>query len=128
MTYLVKRPVAFRVPRTDPATAGETLSVTEWRLFNDEEAAYTEAAQLGTDYQALYARDGAAIVAEWETIETAPQGDDDFFLVCGLYDERRPFVMRGTILKMARLGNTPSHLSMHYLTHWMPLPTPPLRT
>jgi hypothetical protein len=55
-----KRPVAFRVPRTDPETAGETLSKTEWRLFIDEEAAREAAYALGTDYQGLYVRDGRA--------------------------------------------------------------------
>lgn len=124
MTYLVKRPVAFRVPRTDPATAGQTLSSTEWRLFNDEEAAYTEASQLGTDYQALFVRDGTAIVAEWEPITSAPT--DGSFLVCAIGDDRGPFVVSGQILAMARKSDTPSHLGLSYLTHWMPLPDPPV--
>jgi hypothetical protein len=62
----------------------------------------------------------------WRPIETAPRGDDDFFLVCGVDDPRSPFVVRGQILWSARKPNTPSHLHLHYLTHWMPLPAPPL--
>ena len=125
MTYFIKRPVAFRVPRTDPGTAGETLSTTEWRLFNDEEAAYTEAAQLGTNYQAMFVRDGTAIIAEWETIGSAPT--DGSFLVCAIGDDRGPFVVSAQIFWMARKENTPSHLGLGYVTHWMPLPAPPTR-
>jgi hypothetical protein len=55
---LIKRPVAFRVPRADPVTGGQTISATEWRLFNDEAEA------IDVDYQALFVRDGTAIVAE----------------------------------------------------------------
>jgi len=125
-SILCKRPVAFRVQRANDD--GTTLSKTEWRYFSDHNEAATEADALMADCQALYVRDGTAIVAKWETLETAPQGDDDFFLVCGIDDERSPFVMRGTILVMARKGHTPSHLSLHCLTHWMPLPAPPQRT
>src|SRR5688572_32229032 len=50
------------------------------------------------------------------SIGTAPQGDDDFFLVCGAGDDRSPFVVRGSILKTARKSNTPSHLHLHWLT------------
>jgi hypothetical protein len=57
-----KRPVAFRVPRLDPATGGQTISKTEWRLFTSEEAANEAATALGLDYQGLYVRDGS----EWE--------------------------------------------------------------
>ena len=62
---------------------------------------------------------------EWQPIETAPTGEDDFFLVCGVGDERSPLVIRGTILETARRPNTPSHLHLHWLTHWMPLPPKP---
>lgn len=62
---------------------------------------------------------------QWRTIDSAPQGDDDFFLVCGTGDERSPFVVRGSILKNARRADTPSHLHLHWLTHWLPLPSPP---
>lgn len=68
---------------------------------------------------------------EWKSIETAPTGDDDFYLVWGARDGKResPFVVRGSILKSARLPNTPGHLHLHYLTHWMPLPElPPKQT
>mgnify|MGYP001562938001 CR=1 FL=1 len=64
-------------------------------------------------------------MSEWQPIETAPQGDDDFFLVCGVGDDRSPFVVRGSILKSAREPRTPSHLHLHWLTHWMPLPALP---
>jgi hypothetical protein len=127
MTYLVKRPVAFRVPRTDPATAGETLSNTEWRLFNNEKMADEESEALGgVGYQGLYARDGSAIVAEWEPIGSAPT--DGSFLVCALGDDREPFVVNAKILWNALKENTPSHLGLSYLTHWMPLPAPPTVT
>lgn len=61
---LQKRPVAFRVPRTDPATAGETISATEYRLFVDEKEANDAAQAIGTDYQGLYVRDGTSFRAE----------------------------------------------------------------
>jgi hypothetical protein len=63
---------------------------------------------------------------DWQTIETAPTGDDDFFLVCGAHDLRSPFVVRGSIFKTARLHPVEHHLSMAWLTHWMPLPAKPL--
>lgn len=126
MTYLVKRPVAFRVPRTDPSVAGEMYG-TEWRLFQDEEAASEEANALGVEYQGLYARDGAAIVGEWEPIETAPKDPEATFLVVAVGDDRGPFVVRSDILWQARKAGTPSHLGLSYLTHWMPLPAMPSR-
>jgi hypothetical protein len=55
-----RRPVAFRVPRADPSTAGEMFGV-EWRLFQDEGAAREEADALGVEYQGLYVRDGSGI-------------------------------------------------------------------
>jgi len=125
VSILAKRPVAFRIPRADHDTAGTTLSEKEWRFFADEEAAYKAAEALGTDYQALFVRDGEAIVAEWEPIGSAPT--DGSFLVCAAGDDRGPFVVSGQILWMARKENTPSHLSLSYVTHWMPLPAPPLR-
>lgn len=68
-------------------------------------------------------------MTEWRTIETAPTGDDDYFLVCcdDPADDRSPFVVRGSIFKGARTPRTPSHLSLHHLTHWMPLPNKPVR-
>lgn len=122
-SVLCKRPTAFRIPRADPETGGTTLSKTEWRYFDDEEAAYKEAEALGTDYQCLYVRDGT-VVAEWEPIGSAPT--DGLFLVCAVGDDRGPFVVNGQILWVARKENTPSHLSLHHITHWMPLPDPPV--
>ena len=63
----------------------------------------------------------------WKPIATAPTGDDDFYLVCCAdpIDDRSPFVVRGSILKGARKDGTPGHLSLGYLTHWMPLPPKP---
>lgn len=61
----------------------------------------------------------------WQPIESAPTGDDDFNLVCGVGDPRSPFVVRGGILKSARREDAPSHLHMRWLTHWRPLPAPP---
>lgn len=123
---LIKRPVAFRVQRM--ADYGTTLSKTEWRYFADEAEANREADTVGADCQALYIRDGTAIVAEWEPIETAPKGEDDFYLVCSNRDLRAPFVVRGSILWgawSARSPTAPAHLSLDYLTHWMPLPPKP---
>lgn len=122
MTYLAKRPIAFRVPRANDD--GMTLSKTEWRYFTDEAEAAREGDALGTDYQALFVRDGNAIVAEWEPIGSAPT--DGLFLVCAIGDDRGPFVVRGQILWSARKENTPSHLGLSYVTHWMPLPAPPI--
>lgn len=124
MTYLVKRPVAFRVPRADPSTAGEMMG-TEWRLFQDEEAASEEAEALGVEYQALFNRDGTAIVGEWEPIDGAPKEPDAMFLVCAVGDHRGPFVVRADIMWQARKAGTPNHLGLSYLTHWMPLPAMP---
>lgn len=62
---------------------------------------------------------------EWQPIETAPTGDNDFFLVCAIEDDRSPFVVRGSIFKSARTHPVTHHLSMAYLTHWMPLPPKP---
>jgi hypothetical protein len=73
---------------------------------------------------AALAVDGVALQG-WQPIESAPVGDDDFFLVCGVGDDRSAFVVRGSILKNAHKANTPSHLHMHWLTHWMALPAPP---
>ncbi|MGM4906303.1 hypothetical protein AB8B21_05500 [Tardiphaga sp. 866_E4_N2_1] len=71
-SVLVKRPVAFRLPRMDSATAGQTLSATEWRYFTDEAEAYREAEALGIDYQALFVRDGTVItLTEAEVLEAA---------------------------------------------------------
>jgi hypothetical protein len=59
---------------------------------------------------------------KWQPIETAPK--DGTFLVCAVGDSRGPFVVSGTILWRAREAGTPGHLSLHHLTHWMPLPAP----
>jgi hypothetical protein len=125
-SILCKRPSAFRIPRADSATAGQTISKTEYRYFTDEAEAYKEAEALNIDYQALFVRDGTAIVAEWEPIETAPKEKDALFLVCAAGDDRGPFVVRSDILWQARKAGTPSHLGLIHLTHWMPLPAPPI--
>ena len=54
---LVKRPVAFRVPRV----VDDKLSSTEWRLFSNENEAREAAYQIGAEYQALYNRDGTPL-------------------------------------------------------------------
>lgn len=122
-SILVKRPVAFRIPRMDAETAGTTLSKTEWRYFTDEVQANEEAEQLGVEYQSLYVRDGTAIVAEWEPVASAPT--DGPFLVCAVGDDRGPFVVNAQIFWSARKKGTPSHLGLSHLTHWMPLPALP---
>ncbi len=74
----------------------------------------------------LYEPDECTFAGQWQPIESAPTGDDDFFLVCAVRDDRNPFVVRGSIFKSARQARTPGHLSLHHLTHWMPLPAPPV--
>jgi hypothetical protein len=67
-SVLVKRPVAFRLPRVD----GDRLSTTEWRYFHNEADAAAEAEQLGIDYQGLYVRNGEAItMSQAEALEDA---------------------------------------------------------
>lgn len=122
MSYFIKRPVAFRVPRADPSTAGEMYGV-EWRLFQDEKAASEEADALGVEYQALFVRDGTAIVGEWEPVGSAPT--EGLFLVCAVGDDRGPFVVNAQIFWQARKAGTPSHLGLSHITHWMPLPLSP---
>jgi hypothetical protein len=71
-------------------------------------------------------RDGTAIVAEWELIGSAPT--DGCFLVCDINDDRGPFlplIVSAKIFWMARKEDTPSHLRLAHMTHWMPLPAPP---
>lgn len=65
----------------------------------------------------------------WQPIDTAPLGDDDFYLVCcdDPRDDRSPFVVRGSIFATARKHPYSHHLSMAHLTHWMPLPPKPSR-
>lgn len=116
MTILAKRPVAFRYKDSSD----------RWSYTEDESLA-NDAINMGHDSQALYVRDGTPIMAEWQPIDTAPTGDDDFFLVCcnDPIDDRSPFVVRGSILKGALKSGTPSHLSLGHLTHWHPLPAKP---
>ena len=118
MGFLVKRPIAFRYK-----------DFADGWVYTENEAEANEAINAGHDSQALYVRDGTAILAEWQPIETAPTGEDDFYLVTcdDPRDERSPFVVRGSIFANARTSNTPQHLSLGYLTHWMPLPAKPVR-
>lgn len=118
---LIKRPVAFRVPRADLSMAGEMYG-TEWCLFQDEDAASEAADDLGCNYQALFVRDGMAIVAEWETMESAPKDGSSFL---------------GVWWSSISVGELPKpHVGIcswagawtpydRKLTHWMPLPLPP---
>jgi len=57
----------------------------------------------------------------WQPIATAPK-DDTIFLT---YGDGKTFVAKGSILAHGRRADTPEHLSMRYITHWMPLPAPP---
>jgi hypothetical protein len=63
----------------------------------------------------------------WRAIETAPLGENDFYLVCcdDPRDDRSPFVVRGSIFASAMKHPAQHHLSMAHLTHWMPLPAKP---
>jgi hypothetical protein len=110
----MKRPVAFRYKDEKDA----------WILTSDESEA-VRALDAGHDYQGLYVRDGTPLFPDWRSIETAPLGDDDFYLVCAVGDERSPFVVRGGIFATARKHPPQHHLSLAYLTHWMPLPEKP---
>ena len=112
--WLMKRPVAFRYKN----------AVDQWVLTTDEAEA-DQALNSGHDAQGLYVRNGTPDFAEWQPIETAPKGEDDFFLVCAVGDDRSPFVVRGSIMASARKPGTPKHLTLNYLTHWMPLPEKP---
>lgn len=114
MAILKAMPVAFRFKD----------AVDAW-VYTEDEAAANRAIERGRDSQGLYVRDGSELVEEWQPIETAPTGDDDFYLVCAVGDPRSPFVVRGNIFKSARTHPVQHHLSMAYLTHWMPLPTKP---
>lgn len=65
---LIKRPVAFRIPRV----VNDNLSTTEFRYFTDEAEAHAEALTLDCEYQALFVRDGTAIVlSEEEALDAA---------------------------------------------------------
>lgn len=120
---LLKRPVAFRVLRADVRSAGETLSTTEFRLFQDEDSASEAAHALGTDYQGLYVRDGTAIVAEWQPIETAPKdgtrvliADEDVWMA----------VARFWPCNMFWIEDAASGMKLNQPSHWMPIPAPPV--
>jgi hypothetical protein len=100
-TVLVKRPVAFRIPRV----VDDKLSETEWRYFTDEEAAYKEAEALGIDYQALFVRDGTVIVLdEREALEAAIDRmgwteihafEAEMRKGQGIYEDAGGYIMRG---------------------------------
>ena len=64
---LVKRPVAFRIPRV----VNDNLSATEFRYFTDEAEARAEALALDCEYQGLYVRDGTVIVQDGAEVEQA---------------------------------------------------------
>lgn len=67
-SVLVKRPVAFRIPRV----VDDKISKTEFRYFNDEQTALTESDAIGVNYQALYVRDGNVVtLGEREALEFA---------------------------------------------------------
>lgn len=67
-SVLVKRPVAFRIPRV----VDDRISTTEFRYFNDEQTALTESDAIGINYQALYVRDGNVVTLdEREALEFA---------------------------------------------------------
>ena len=82
----------------------------DWFVENDGQRLVLDPEKVKAAFEARVALQG------WQPIESAPVGDDDFFLVCGVGDDRSAFVVRGSILKNTRMANTPSHLSMHWLT------------
>lgn len=126
-SILCKRPVAFRVPRI----VDDRLSGTEWQLFNDEDSANAEAEAKGCDYQALFVRDGAAIVAEWKPIETAPKDGTPFLcfrpdaLGHGFSDQSGIDVLWWENGDWTYDGD--GRVTVDPPTHWMPLPAPPQR-
>lgn len=77
---------------------------------------------------AVFMREMAALLLRlgeregWRPIESAPR-DDTTILV---YGDGRTFTTKGLILLHARKPSAPQHLSMAYLTHWKPLPSPPV--
>lgn len=64
---LVKRPVAFRIPRV----VNDNLSATEFRYFTEEAEARAEALALDCECQGLYVRDGAVVVQDGAEVEQA---------------------------------------------------------
>lgn len=64
---LVKRPVAFRIPRV----INDNLSTTEFRYFTDEAEARKEALALDCECQGLYVRDGTVTVQDGAEVEQA---------------------------------------------------------
>lgn len=112
--WLMKRPVAFRYKNAADV----------W-VYTEDEMDTVRALDTGHDAQGLYVRNGTADIAEWQPIDTAPKGEDDFFLVCAVGDPRSPFVVRGSLMASARKSGTPAHLTLNYLTHWMRLPAKP---
>lgn len=64
---LVKRPVAFRIPRV----VNDNLSTTEFRYFTDEAEAHAEALALDCECQGLYVRDGTVTVQNGAEVEQA---------------------------------------------------------
>ena len=59
----------------------------------------------------------------WRRVDVDPPPNDDTIFLT--YGEGRTFLAKGSIFWSARQPRTPAHLSMAYITHWMPLPTPP---
>jgi hypothetical protein len=115
-TYLVKRAVAFRVP----VLIGD--GVARWNLYQNEHEAYSAADTKGVEYEALFNRNGDAIVAEWESMESAPKDGSSFLGVwwSDISVGKDPLPHVG-ICSWAGAW-TPYDRK---LTHWMPLPVPP---
>ena len=57
---------------------------------------------------------------DWRPVADAPT-DDTWIVV--IAPNMMPIVTLGDVLKAARLANTPKHLSMQWVTHFMKLPT-----
>ena len=67
----------------------------------------------------------AAERAAWQTdFDAMPTGS--FVQVFGTYEGRaRQMVASASVMREARNGRVPSHLSLRWATRWRPLPAPP---
>jgi len=101
---LVKRPVAFRVPRTVPSL--KAAVGLEWTYFTDETQANREAEARGADCQGLYVRDGTPLVAD------APAG--------ALRKAMRRLLLSAKLLQQNSEGCATNHYGNDHEIHGLP--------
>lgn len=112
MTDNLKRPVAFRVPRI----VDDVASVTQFRLFTDEQEAQAAADELNLDYDGLYLVGDRNL---WQHIETLPSEDTE---VIAATDDGRVMIWSSAILSRVMSGVQPFHLKFP-ATRWMLIDT-----